>query len=137
MSKWRDVNFQQPEGVYVLNSYFDKAEDLLSRMGLHEKLDFCFMSSSVANDIRRPSYNLVAGYGDHIILICYYELDQRFGLEVSEKEIIRIEDLLANMAVTALFTYGLAYCIKKAMKSQTAMTLTAKESDDKKFLPLN
>jgi hypothetical protein len=138
MSKWRDTNYQQPEGVYILNSFFDKAEDLLKRMGLRERLDFHFSSATYhESELAHPSYKLIIGYGDLIVLICYYELDIRFGLEVTEAELMRVEDLLANMALTALITYGVMYFIRKAMKTQSAFTFMSKESDDKKFLPLN
>lgn len=138
----RATNFSQPEGCWLLVEFLMEAEEILDNLGLEGELSCKFHMGCVDDvtncpKLHQPSYNLVVYFNDFPIFSAQYELDKRFSLEVSEKEINRVEDFMANKTIVALGTYGLATCINHNKNKGTILGLTYKESEDKKFLSLN
>lgn len=138
----RDTNLSQPEGCWMLAQLLTRSEEILSDIGVGGDLA-CYFKTSYVNDfqqkpeLHRPSHNLMIAYNGVSVFVIQYELDTRFSLELSRNEIERVEDYMANEAIAGIGTYGILTCINSKMKKNMTIHLTLKESDDKKFLPLN
>jgi hypothetical protein len=87
--------------------------------------------------LHKPSYNLVIYHNKTPIYCACYELDSRFSLEMSEEEAERVEDYLANETIGIMATRGVLWFVANRYQLSTLYSILRRESDDKKFLPLN
>ena len=109
---------------------------------LHGKVGFYFESGWVNKhredeQVHRKSYNLVITYTGEPILVIHYELNKTFSIEMSEKEIDRVEDMMANAALKIIFGFGIIYIIKTSTEQGIGFSEYMLESNDKRFLSLN
>jgi hypothetical protein len=126
----------QPELDFVL-------EIVSGRMVLQNlpSLSYAFECDhvSVNNELQltRPSYSINIYAGSMLIAKVHYELDTRFGVEFKWAEAGRIENVLADRAISALMLNGVInlYMITKTTGAYGQFII--KESDVKLNLGLN
>lgn len=146
----RDETLGQPAGGILLQEVLGHAQYALRNstynMPLSYKMDMGYIGKygtikkrpgTNETELHMPSYNLVLYYGRTPFFVGHYELDRRFSLEVSEEEAERIEDFMANEILGIFACNGVLFYIGARVHSSSLMSIIRKESDDKKFLPLN
>jgi hypothetical protein len=131
----------RPYALENLRYLLDDVAECVSYPGFEVKFT-CDGRMGVMNDCTkaptyaRPSYNLhIKVAGEHL-MTAQYELDKRFSLELAQKELSRIENLLAYEIIFLIMINGVSPIIQAGAAGKVTIA-TIKESEDKKFLNLN
>ena len=120
-----------------LQSTFGKSEGFYGEVDMVCKMG-CVYDASTEAELHRVSYNLYITIDQVPFVVIHYELDRRFSLELSERVIDRIHNLLSQEAIFTISIYGFCGLVaaRRSARAQIVMH-TVKESEDKGFMSIN
>lgn len=123
-----------------LDTVLYAVSDRMKELGVPNAFSYEFGTSHIILNkepvLTRPTYCLDLKLNGSVISKTHYELDTRFGLELAEFEVERVEDLLVDRCIGSLVFNGVQTLVA-FVKSGITPQSVIKESEDKGNLRRN